>query len=60
MEREGEAFNLKAAQRTQDAGTRRLLGDLARAEAGRRGQAGALAASHLDYAVLNDENASSC
>ena len=48
MERAAEAFYLKAAARTQDAGTRRLLGDLAAAEAGHQDTAGKLEAAHID------------
>lgn len=47
MEHEAEAFYLKAAQRSTDAATRKLLGDLAAAEAGHRGLAGDLEAQHL-------------
>ena len=48
MERDAEAFYLKAAARTTDAATRKLLGDLAAAEAGHETRAGALEAEHLD------------
>ncbi|MGA9408933.1 MAG: iron exporter MbfA [Roseobacter sp.] len=51
MEREAERFYLKAAARTQDAATRKLLGDLAAAEAGHQRTAEDLEAKHL-----NDEN----
>ena len=47
MEREAEAFYLKAAQRSTDAATRKLLGDLAAAEAGHQTVAGDLEAQHL-------------
>ena len=47
MEHEAEAFYLKAAQRSTDAATRKLLGDLAAAETGHRGLAGDLEAKHL-------------
>lgn len=47
MEREAEAFYLKAAARTQDAATRKLLGDLAAAEAGHQRTAEDLEAQHL-------------
>ncbi|NCQ25119.1 MAG: rubrerythrin family protein [Rhodobacteraceae bacterium CG17_big_fil_post_rev_8_21_14_2_50_63_15] len=47
MERDAEAFYLKAAQRTSDAATRKLLGDLAAAEAGHQNRAGELQAEHL-------------
>ncbi|PPB80283.1 rubrerythrin [Albidovulum inexpectatum] len=42
MEREAEAFYRRAAQRTQDAETRKLLGDLAAAEAQHETRAGEL------------------
>lgn len=42
MEREAEAFYRRAAQRTQDAETRKLLGDLAAAEAQHEARAGEL------------------
>lgn len=48
MERDAEAFYLKAAQRTSDAATRKLLGDLAAAEAGHQTRAEELEAEHLD------------
>ena len=48
MERDAEAFYLKAAQRTSDAATRKLLGDLAAAEAGHQTRAEELQAEHLD------------
>ncbi len=48
MERDAEAFYLKAAARTQDAATRKLLGTLAAAEAGHETRAGELTAEHLD------------
>lgn len=47
MEREAENFYLKAAARTSDAATRKLLGDLAAAEAGHQRTAEDLAAEHL-------------
>lgn len=47
MEREAEQFYLKAAARTQDAATRKLLGDLAAAEAGHQRTAEYLEAEHL-------------
>ena len=47
MEREAEAFYLKAAQRSTDAATRKLLGDLAAAEAGHQAVAGDLETRHL-------------
>ncbi|MDZ7711219.1 MAG: ferritin family protein [Roseovarius sp.] len=48
MERDAESFYLKAAQRSTDAATRKLLGDLAAAEAGHQAHAGALKEKHLD------------
>jgi erythrin-vacuolar iron transport family protein len=48
MERDAEAFYHKAAQRSTDAATRKLLGDLAAAEAGHQVVAGDLQAQHLD------------
>lgn len=48
MERDAEAFYHKAAARTSDAATRKLLGDLAAAEAGHQDRAGELEAKHLD------------
>lgn len=47
MERDAEAFYLKAAQASTDAATRKLLGDLAAAEAGHQSVAGDLEARHL-------------
>jgi rubrerythrin len=47
MEKEAEAFYLRAADRTQDTATRKLLGDLAAAEAGHEKKADALEAEHL-------------
>jgi rubrerythrin len=47
MERDAEAFYHKAAQRSTDAATRKLLGDLAAAEAGHQVVAGDLEAKHL-------------
>lgn len=48
MERDAESFYRKAAARTSDADTRRLLGDLAAAEAGHTKKADDLAEKHLD------------
>ncbi len=48
MEREAESFYLKAAARTSDAATRKLLGDLAAAEAVHQNRAGELQTEHLD------------
>lgn len=48
MEREAERFYQKAAQRSSDAATRALLGDLAAAEAAHRAHTEDLQAEHLD------------
>lgn len=48
MERDAEAFYLRAAKATSDAQTRNLLGTLAAAEAGHSERAGELEADHLD------------
>ena len=55
MERQAERFYAAAAARTQDAGTRKLLGDLAAAEAGHTKKAGKLEESHLDEEGRDDE-----
>lgn len=47
MEKEAERFYLLAAKSTSDAGTRKLLGDLAAAEAGHQHRAGTLEEKHL-------------
>jgi rubrerythrin len=47
MERQAHDFYVKAAQRSTDADTRKLLGDLARAEAAHRKAADTLAETHL-------------
>ncbi|MDO9524273.1 MAG: ferritin family protein [Gemmobacter sp.] len=47
MERQAQAFYEVAAQRVTDAGTRKLLGDLAHAEADHRNKASQLEAEHL-------------
>jgi len=47
MEQDAESFYHKAAQRSTDAATRKLLGDLARAEAGHRASADRAAETHL-------------
>lgn len=57
MERDAERFYLAAAKRTQDAGTRKLLGDLAAAEAGHQGTAKDLEAQHVDDDAREDEDA---
>lgn len=48
MERDAERFYLAAAAATSDASTRKLLGDLAAAEAGHTDKAQSLADEHLD------------
>ncbi|MEL6883129.1 MAG: iron exporter MbfA [Pseudomonadota bacterium] len=47
MERDAERFYIAAAARTTDAATRKLLGDLAAAEAGHETRAATLADQHL-------------
>jgi len=56
MERDAERFYLEAAKRSSDAGTRKLLGDLAAAEAGHETRAAALTAEHLDADSRSDED----
>ncbi len=56
MERDAERFYLEAAKRSTDAGTRKLLGDLAAAEAGHETRAAALTAEHLDADARSDED----
>ncbi|WP_425074328.1 iron exporter MbfA [Sagittula sp. S175] len=56
MERDAERFYLAAAQRTSDAGTRKLLGFLAAAEAGHQKAAGGLEQEHLDEAARESED----
>ncbi|QFT61547.1 iron exporter MbfA [Roseivivax sp. THAF30] len=56
MERDAERFYHEAVRRTQDAGTRKLLGDLAAAEAGHESKAGALEAEHLPDDVRSAED----
>ncbi|MDJ0820219.1 MAG: ferritin family protein [Paracoccaceae bacterium] len=58
MEREAERFYLMAAKRTSDAGTRKLLGDLASAEAGHQSRAGELKDEHLDEEARDAEDRS--
>jgi len=55
MERDAERFYLAAAARTSDAATRKLLGDLAAAEAGHVNKAGELTDAHLDGDARNNE-----
>jgi rubrerythrin len=59
MEREAEAFYLKAAARTSDADTRKLLGDLASAEAGHESRAVELQEEHLDADARSAEDRTS-
>lgn len=56
MERDAAAFYRKAAQQTQDADTRRLLGDLAAAEVGHRETAEHLAQEHLAPEARDEED----
>ncbi|SEO04440.1 Rubrerythrin [Salinihabitans flavidus] len=56
MERSAERFYRAAAERTRDAATRRLLGDLAAAEAGHQDTAHALAQEHLDPDTRESED----
>ncbi len=55
MERDAERFYRTAAARTSDADTRRLLGDLAAAEAGHTERAGGLTETHLGPDALDTE-----
>nr|WP_111301575.1 ferritin family protein [Paracoccus saliphilus] len=57
MERDAAEFYARAAQYSQDAGTRKLLGDLAAAERGHENRAHELATEHLDPAARADEDA---
>ena len=56
MEVQAAAFYLKAAARSPDAATRKLLGDLAAAESGHVSAADALASTHLDGAARDAED----
>jgi erythrin-vacuolar iron transport family protein len=56
MERDAERFYRTAAERTQDADTRKLLGDLAAAEAGHSAQADQLEQKHLDGDARSTED----
>ncbi|TNF22832.1 MAG: rubrerythrin family protein [Rhodobacteraceae bacterium] len=58
MERDAERFYLAAAKRSSDADTRKLLGDLAAAEAGHQDSAEELQAAHLDEDTKAQENRS--
>lgn len=55
MERDAERFYRQAVARTTDADTRKLLGDLAAAEAGHSDKADALAVEHLDEDAKDQE-----
>jgi len=55
MERDAQRFYEAAAKRTTDADTRKLLGDLAAAEAGHKDKAHALQAEHLGGSVRDEE-----
>ena len=57
MERDAEQFYLRAAQQTADADTRKLLGDLAAAEAGHQHKAARLEQTHLGDDVRTEEDA---
>jgi len=57
MERDAERFYLAAAKRSTDAETRKLLGDLAAAEAGHQDTAQELAEAHLDPDARSAEEA---
>ncbi|MCZ0811131.1 MAG: iron exporter MbfA [Pseudomonadota bacterium] len=59
MEHDAEAFYHKAAQRSTDPATRKLLGDLAAAEAGHGERATELQAEHLDEDALAAEERNS-
>jgi len=56
MEDDAHRFYLKAAQRTRDADTRKLLGDLAAAEAGHKAVAERLEHEHLPTDVRAEED----
>jgi len=55
MEHDAESFYLKAAKRSSDAATRKLLADLAAAEAGHKARADELEAEHLDTEARDTE-----
>ncbi|MFT7595979.1 MAG: rubrerythrin [Paracoccaceae bacterium] len=57
MERDAERFYLAAAAHATDAATRKLLGDLAAAEAGHQNTASDLTNIHLDARAMADEDA---
>jgi len=56
MEETARRFYLKAAQRTTDAESRKLLGDLAAAEAGHEDVARTLEDQHLDHDARSEED----
>lgn len=56
MERTAEQFYLKAAAQSQDAATRKLLGDLAAAEAGHTRSAETMTQRHLESDAAQDED----
>ncbi|MDF1726190.1 MAG: ferritin family protein [Sulfitobacter sp.] len=56
MEADAERFYLTAAARTTDSATRKLLGDLAAAEAGHQSTAEGLTEEHLDGDIQEDED----
>ncbi|GAA6181556.1 ferritin family protein [Shimia sp. NS0008-38b] len=56
MERDAENFYLKAAKQVSDLQTRKLLGDLAAAEAGHKQSAEQLEDAHLDPSVRETED----
>jgi len=55
MESDAERFYLRAAQKTQDSATRKLLGDLAAAEAGHQDRAGELEQENLAGTARDSE-----
>ncbi|RFP88327.1 rubrerythrin family protein [Rhodobacteraceae bacterium 63075] len=57
MERDAERFYLEAAKRSSDPDTRKLLGDLAAAEAGHQHKAETLEDEHLDAEAREGEDA---
>ncbi|MEY8841216.1 iron exporter MbfA [Cribrihabitans sp. XS_ASV171] len=59
MERDAERFYLAAAKRTSDSATRKLLGDLAAAEASHQATATALEEEHLPQDAKAEEEAAS-
>lgn len=56
MERQAEDFYLRAAQRSSDAATRKLLGDLAAVESKHKQKADALTAEHVDADAAAEED----